>query len=85
MKGYKATWNQDAWDTQKDGVYQAYLAQRFAADGRFRAMVEAIKTKGGEIMFVNGVDPSYLGVGVRIDGSIAGGDNMIGKWISALA
>ena len=85
MKGYKATWNQDAWDTQRDGVYQAYLAQRFAADGRFRAMVEAIKSKGGEIMFVNGVDPSYLGVGVRIDGSISGGDNMIGKWISILA
>jgi hypothetical protein len=85
MKSYKAAWNQDAWDTQKDGVYQAYLAQRFATDGRFRAMVSAAKTQGGELMFVNGVDPSYLGVGVRIDGSIAGGDNMIGKWIAALA
>lgn len=85
MKAYKATWNQDAWDTQRDGVYQAYLAQRFATDGRFKAMVEAVKSKGGELMFVNGVDPSYLGVGVRIDGSIAGGDNMIGKWIAGLA
>jgi hypothetical protein len=31
------------------------------------------------------VDPSYLGVGVRVDGSIAGGENMIGKWMQALA
>jgi len=85
LKAYKATWNQDAWDAQKDGIYQAYLAQRFATDGRFRAMIEAIKERNGEIMFVNGVDPSYLGVGVRVDGSIAGGDNMIGKWMAGLA
>ena len=85
MKSYKATWNKDAWETQRDGIYKAYMAQRFATDARFRAMVEAIKAKGGEILFVNGVEPSYLGVGVRIDGSIAGGENMIGKWMMALA
>ena len=84
LKAYKATWNQDAWDAQRDGVYQAYLAQRFATDARFRTMIEAIKMQGGEIMFVNGVDPSYLGVGVRVDGSIAGGENMIGKWMQSL-
>jgi hypothetical protein len=90
LKAYKATWNQDAWDAQRDGVYQAYLAQRFATDARFRTMIEAIKMQiaaepQNVIMFVNGVDPSYLGVGVRVDGSIAGGENMIGKWMQALA
>jgi len=85
MKSYKAAWNKDAWETQRDGIYKAYMAQRFATDARFRAMVEAIKAAGGEILFVNGVEPSYLGVGVRIDGSIAGGDNMIGKWMMSLA
>ena len=89
LKAYKAEWNQGAWDSQKDGVYQAYLAQRFATDARFRAMLEAIKMQlaaepQNQLMFVNGVDPSYLGVGVRIDGSIAGGDNMIGKWMMSL-
>lgn len=84
LKAYKATWDQTAWDAQKDGVYQAYLAQRFSTDERFHAMIEAIKSQRGEILFANGVDPSYLGVGVRIDGSIAGGDNMIGKWMMAL-
>jgi len=84
MKAYKATWNEAAWNDQRSPIYQAYLAQRFATDARFRAMVEAAKGKG-ELMFVNGVDPSYLGVGVRIDGSIAGGENMIGKWMMELA
>jgi len=85
LKAYKATWDQAAWDAQKDGIYKAYMAQRFATDARFRAMIEAIKARGGEIMFVNGAEPSYMGVGVRIDGSIVGGDNMIGKWMMALA
>ena len=85
MKAYKATWDEGAWTSQRAAVYQAYLAQRFVTDARFKAMVEAAKASGGEIMFVNGVDPSYLGVGVRIDGSIAGGENMIGKWMQQLA
>jgi hypothetical protein len=85
MKAYKATWDEAKWLTERDAIYRAYLAQRFATDARFRAMVEAIRGRGGEIMFVNGVDPSYLGVGVRIDGSISGGDNMVGKWMMELA
>jgi hypothetical protein len=85
MKAYKAAWNQEAWDLERDAVYRAYLSQRFATDARFRAMIEAIKAKGGDILFVNGVDPSYLGVGVRIDGSVSGGDNNVGKWMLGLA
>ena len=86
-KGYRATWDQAAWEAPggRDAVYPAYLAQRFAVDGRFRAMITAIKARGGEILFVNGADPSYLGVGVRIDGSISGGDNMVGKWMLSLS
>jgi hypothetical protein len=83
MKAYKATWNEEAWVAERAAIYQAYLAQRFATDARFKMMIEA--SRGRELMFVNGVDPSYLGVGVRIDGSISGGENMIGKWMQQLA
>lgn len=86
MKGFKATWNQAAWEAPegRDTIYPAYLAARFAVDARFRAMIQAILAKGGELLFVNGVDPSYLGVGVRIDGSISGGENRVGKWMMEL-
>jgi len=86
MKGFKATWDQAAWEAPegRDTIYPAYLEKRYAADARFRAMIQAIRAKGGDILFVNGVDPSYLGVGVRIDGSISGGDNHVGKWMMEL-
>jgi hypothetical protein len=86
MKGFKATWDQAAWEASegRDTIYPAYLEKRYAVDARFRAMIQAIRAKGGDILFVNGVDPSYLGVGVRIDGSISGGDNHVGKWMMEL-
>ena len=84
VKANKAEWNQGAWDAARDEVYQTYLAERFRADGRFRAILAAIKAKGGEILFVNGVEPSELGVGVRVDGSLVGGDNLVGKWMMRL-
>jgi hypothetical protein len=85
MKALSATFNPDAWEIVKGDVYQAYLAQRFAKDARFRAMVQAIKQKGGDILFVNGKEPTDLGVGVLDDGTVVGGENKIGKWIQALA
>ena len=84
MRALKATWNQDAWDTQKGEVYQAYLTQRYERDARFRAMIDAIRAKGGEILIENGTEYNELGVGVRVDGSIVGGDNRIGKWMMGL-
>jgi hypothetical protein len=85
VKKYKGEWNQAAWDAARDEVYRTYLSERYRVDARFRTMVQMIKEKGGEILFVNGVDPSPLGVGVRADGSLAGGDNLVGKWIMDLA
>jgi mRNA (guanine-N7-)-methyltransferase len=85
VKKYKGEWNQTAWDAARDEVYRTYLSERYRIDARFRTMVQMIKEKGGEILFVNGVDPSPLGVGVRADGSLAGGDNLVGKWIMDLA
>jgi hypothetical protein len=85
MKAYKAVWNPDAWNAQKMGVYKAYLEKRFASDVRFREMIQAIKAKGGEILFVNGVDANELGIGIRKDGSVAGGENKIGKIMQGLA
>lgn len=85
MKGYGATWNPDAWSAQKMDIYRAYLEQRFRTDARFREMIVAIKAIGGEILFVNGTDVNEIGVGVRKDGSIAGGENKIGKIMMSLA
>ena len=85
MKGYGATWNPDAWTAQKMDIYRAYLEQRFRTDARFREMIVAIKAIGGEILFVNGTDVNEIGVGVRKDGSIAGGENKIGKIMMSLA
>jgi predicted NAD-dependent protein-ADP-ribosyltransferase YbiA (DUF1768 family) len=89
MESYRAIpkkeeWNKAAWDAQKADVYQGYLAQRFRVDERFREMVQAIQRASGEILFANGTEPTELGVGVRIDGSIAGGENKIGKWMLEL-
>lgn len=84
IKAYKATWNQEAWDAQKLEIYRAYLAQRYATDERFRTMVNSIKALGGTIELVNGTDYNELGVGIRVDGSAAGGDNKVGKMIMEL-
>lgn len=84
MKAYKATWNKDAWDAQREEVYKAYLLERYLTDERFQAMITAIKAAGGEILFGNGTDYNELGVGVRVDGSIAGGENKVGKWMMEL-
>lgn len=85
MKAYKATWNKGAWDAQKEEVYRAYLDQRFRVDERFREMLRAIKEAGGEILFANGREPSELGVGVLVDGTVVGGENKVGKWMMELA
>jgi hypothetical protein len=84
MRSFKADWKQDAWDAQKGEVYQAYLKQRYERVARFRAMIDAIRAKGGEILIENGTEYNEMGVGVRIDGSIVGGDNRIGKWMMGL-
>ena len=89
MEAYKAIskkedWNKAAWDAQKTDVYLGYLGQRFRVDERFREMIQAIQRSGGEILFATGTEPTELGTGVRIDGSIAGGENKIGKWMQAL-
>lgn len=84
MKAYKATWNKEAWDAQKLDVYRDYLAQRYETDARFRSMIDAIKATGGEILFANGTEVNELGVGVRVDGSVVGGENKIGKLMMGL-
>jgi hypothetical protein len=84
MKSYGAVWDKDAWTAVRNEVYQSYLGRRYAMDDRFRRMVDGIKALGGEILFANGTDPTELGVGVRVDGSISGGDNMVGRWMLAL-
>jgi len=85
IKAYGAVWNLEAWTAQKMDLYRAYLQQRFTADARFREIIVTIKEKGGNILFVNGTDANELGVGIRKDGSLAGGENKIGKLMQILA
>jgi hypothetical protein len=84
MSSYGAAWNKVKWAGARDDVYKSYLGRRYAIDDRFRRMVDGIKALGGEILFANGTDPTELGVGVRVDGSISGGDNLVGRWMLAL-
>ena len=81
---YNVLWDPTAWNAAKEDMYKGYLQQRYQVDDRFRAMIDAIKARKGRIMFVNGADASDLGVGVRIDGSVAGGENKIGTWMMEL-
>lgn len=84
MKAYKAAWNKEAWDAQKMDVYRDYLRQRYETDVRFRQMIDTVKAAGGEILFANGTEVNELGVGVRVDGSVVGGENKIGKIMMSL-
>ena len=84
LKALKAVFNQAAWDAQKIDVYRGYLQQRYERDARFRATIEAIRGMGAEIMFANGTEPNELGVGVLVDGTVVGGENKVGKIMTAL-
>jgi hypothetical protein len=84
LKALKAAFNQAAWDAQKIDVYRGYLQQRYERDARFRAIIEAIRGMGAEIMFANGTEPNELGVGVLVDGTVVGGENKVGKIMTAL-
>ncbi len=77
----RATFEPDKWLTNRASVYKAYIKQRYETDARYRAMIDAIRAKGGEIQIANGATYNELGVGVRPDGTVVGGDNLIGKWM----
>jgi hypothetical protein len=83
-KSYKGTWNVDAWNERKESVYRAYLKQRYDIDARFRAMIDGIKAKSGQILYANGTSAeNEMGVGV-VDGKSIGGQNRIGQWFMEL-
>ena len=77
---HKATWNQEAWNARRDEIYQAYLAQRYATDPRYRAMIDAIRDQQGQIVVVYPADPVTLGVSLKPDGSFTG-ENRLGQWM----
>jgi predicted NAD-dependent protein-ADP-ribosyltransferase YbiA (DUF1768 family) len=84
QKTYKSTWNNDAWLAAREGVYRDYIKRRYDTDARFRQMIQAIRGASGEILFANGKEANALGVGVLDDGTVVGGDNMIGKIMMSL-
>jgi hypothetical protein len=96
IKGFKATWNQEDWDSGKEDVYKKYLEARYQADDRFKDMVNRVvelakanpvTAEDGTIytepILVNGTEPTELGVGVR-GGVLVGGQNKVGKWLASL-
>lgn len=96
MKGFKATWNQEEWEAEKEAVYKKYLEARYEVDDRFKELVDRvvelakanpIKAEDGTVytepILVNGTEPTELGVGVR-GGVLVGGQNRVGKWIASL-
>jgi hypothetical protein len=96
IKGFKATWNQEDWDSGKEDVYKKYLEARYQVDDRFKDMVNRVVelakanpvtaedgTVYTEPILVNGTEPTELGVGVR-GGTLVGGQNKVGKWLASL-
>jgi predicted NAD-dependent protein-ADP-ribosyltransferase YbiA (DUF1768 family) len=83
-KRHGGVWNDEAWLTSREGVYRDYLQKRYAVDARFKSMIDAIRATGEDILFANGREPNVLGVGVLEDGTVVGGENMVGKIMMAL-
>jgi hypothetical protein len=89
MTAQGVTWNPEMWTVQRETVYKQYLAKRHSIDERFREMLSAIRTKGGEILYANGKVHNDLGVGIKADGSVSdvpigAEQNMIGRWMMEL-
>jgi hypothetical protein len=84
MRTQGATFDDAAWLAAREEVYRDYIKRRYDVDARFRAMIDAIRTAGGEILFANGKEPNALGVGVLDDGTIVGGENIVGKIMMGL-
>jgi hypothetical protein len=78
-KVHGGVWDDAAWLAAREGVYRDYLQKRYAVDVRFKEMIDALRSAGGEILFANGKEPNALGVGVLDDGTIVGGENIVGK------
>ena len=74
---HKATWNQEAWDVQKETIYKAYLNQRYKTDERFRIMINAIRAQHGTLYVAYPADPVTLGVSLNP----LKGENLLGKWM----
>ena len=83
-KVHGGVWNDDAWLSARGAVYRDYLQKRYEVDARFKAMIDAIRATGEEILFANGREPNALGVGVLDDGTIVGGENIVGKIMSSI-
>jgi hypothetical protein len=84
-KRHGGVWNDEAWLAAREGVYRDYLQKRYNVDARFKAMIDAIRATGEEILFANGREPNALGVGVLEDGTIVGGENIVGKIMMSLS
>lgn len=83
-KVHGGVWDDAAWLAAREDVYSDYLQKRYAVDARFKEMIDAIRTAGEEILFANGKEPNALGVGVLDDGTVIGGENIVGKIMMGL-
>lgn len=61
MNKYKAIWDKAKWGVTKPIAYKTYLAERFATDSKFRAILQSIKSVGGKISYIEGRDANTIG------------------------
>jgi hypothetical protein len=73
----------DKWIAALPTVIEAYVKQRYEADERFRAAVDAVKAAGGQIMFYTTPKGNEFS-GYEEDGVIKG-DNLYGKALMEVA
>jgi hypothetical protein len=78
-----AKWDETAWLGKRDEVMMAYIKQRYEKDPDFRAILDAIKEKGGILVHYNGPRPSEMGGIVK--GDVIEGENKLGKMYMAVA
>ncbi len=73
----------DKWDASLSEVIKAYVKQRYEADARFKAAVDAAKAAGGQVMFYT--TPKGNEFSGYEEDSVIKGDNLYGKALMEVA
>lgn len=79
MKKVGATFDQAAWNKERDSILDAYVKQRMQTDARFRKIVEKLKEKSARIVYFIPYVVSDLSA--KITGDVIDGENALGKAI----
>jgi predicted NAD-dependent protein-ADP-ribosyltransferase YbiA (DUF1768 family) len=85
LKKSRAVVDEAKWATEKDGVLQEALKQRWTLDKRFRKIIETARNQGKYLLYYTpGATTNLGGKRDRNTGQIDG-DNKVGKFMMSLA